>query len=155
MAVPNVNRPASRGEVRLDPADPLGAPVVAPRLLESPDDVRRMIAACRRIREVFAAPAFAAIVEGEIFPGPDVQTDAHWEEVLRQRVGPIYHVVGTCRMGADANAVVDAQLRVRGVRRLRVVDASVMPTITSGNTNAPTLMIAAKAADLILATPGA
>lgn len=150
MAVPNVNRPESRGEVRLSLADPLGAPVVAPRLLESPNDIRRMIAACRRIREIFATPAFAGIADSELFPGSAVQTDAQWEEVLRRRVSPIFHVVGTCRMGSDAGAVVDSRLRVRGVRQLRVVDSSVMPTITSGNTNAPTLMIAARTADLIL-----
>lgn len=150
MAVPNVNRPESRGEVRLAPADPLGPPLIFPRLLESADDVRRMIAACRHVRRIFAAPAFADIVDGELFPGPAVQTDAQWEDVLRRRVSPIFHVVGTCRMGADAGAVVDPELRVRGVRRLRVVDSAVMPTLTSGNTNAPTLMIAARAADLIL-----
>ena len=150
MAVPNVNRPESRGELRLNPEDPLGPPLLFPRLLESRRDVERMIAACRLIRRIFAAPAFSAVTDAELFPGPAVQSDADWERVLRERVGPVFHIAGTCKMGTDAQAVVDASLKVRGVARLRVVDSSVMPVITSGNTNAPTLMIATKAVQMIL-----
>jgi choline dehydrogenase len=150
MAVPNVNRPDSRGELRLDPRHPQGPPRLHPRLLESRRDVERMIAACRLIRRIFAAPAFSEAVAEELFPGPAVQTDEAWERVLRERVGPVFHIAGTCKMGADANAVVDASLKVHGVARLRVADSSIMPVITSGNTNAPTLMIASKAAEMIL-----
>jgi len=150
MAVPNVNRPDSRGELRLDPQRPQGPPRLYPRLLESPRDVERMIAACRLIRRIFAAPAFSDASAEELFPGPAVQSDAEWERVLRERVGPVFHIAGTCKMGSDAGAVVDASLKVHGVARLRVADSSVMPIITSGNTNAPTLMIASKAAEMIL-----
>jgi choline dehydrogenase len=150
MAVPNVNRPDSRGELRLDPEHPQGPPRLYPRLLESPRDVERMIAACRLIRRIFAAPAFSEVVAEELFPGPAVQSDGEWERVLRERVGPVFHIAGTCKMGSDPSAVVDASLKVHGVARLRVADSSVMPIITSGNTNAPTLMIASRAAEIIL-----
>jgi choline dehydrogenase len=100
---------------------------------------------------VFAAPAFADALTTESFPGPAVQTDEHWEKVLRERVGPVYHIAGTCRMGIDDGAVVTPELKVRGVEGLRVIDASIMPVITSGNTNAPTLAIASRAAQLIAA----
>ncbi len=150
MAVPNVNRPESRGEIRLAPGDPHGPPLLFPRLLQSRRDIERLIAACRLIRRIFAAPAFSDVVADELFPGSAVQSDSAWERVLRERVGPVFHIVGTCKMGSDAKAVVDASLKVHGVARLRVADSSVMPIITSGNTNAPTLMIASKAAEMIL-----
>jgi choline dehydrogenase len=151
MAVPNVNRPESRGELKLASADPAVPPRIFPQLLGARRDVERMIAACRLLRRVFAAPAFAGALTTESFPGPAVQTDEHWEKVLRERVGPVYHIAGTCRMGIDDGAVVTPELKVRGVEGLRVIDASIMPVITSGNTNAPTLAIASRAAQLIAA----
>lgn len=149
MAVPNISRPLSRGTIRLASNDPRDAPRVYPRLLENGNDVERLISACRIVREIFATGMFAGVVEEEIFPGPSVQTDAEWEATIREHLHPIYHIVGTCRMGQDDLAVVGDDLRVRGIQQLRVIDASIMPTITSGNTNAPTMMIAAKAADMI------
>jgi choline dehydrogenase len=150
MAVPNVNRPESRGAVTISGPRAEDPPRIHARLLEARGDVDRMIAACRLLRRLFAAPSFAGIVTGESFPGPAVQSDDEWERVLRDRVAPIFHVVGTCRMGRGPLAVVSPDLRVRGVEGLRIADASVMPVITSGNTNAPTLMIASRAAEMIV-----
>ncbi len=151
MAVPNVSRPKSRGVIRLSSRDPRTAPKILPRLLDHPDDVQRLISACKIIRRIFATHAFSDAATDELFPGPGVKTDEDWESFLRKHTGPVFHVVGTCKMGADDMSVVGSDLCVHNVGKLRIVDASVMPTITSGNTNAPTMMIAAKAADLIQA----
>jgi choline dehydrogenase len=150
MAVPNVNRPDSRGELRLASPRAEDAPRIHARLLEARSDVDRMIAACRLIRRIFSAPSFADVVTGESFPGAAVQSDEHWERVLRERVAPIFHIAGTCKMGRDSMAVVAPDLRVHGFEGLRVADSSIMPVITSGNTNSPTLMIASRAAEMIL-----
>ena len=150
MAVPNVNRPLSRGSLRLASADPFAAPIIEPRLLEHEQDLRLLIAGCRLVRRIFAAPAFADLGVRESFPGADVETDDEWAAILRAHAGPVYHLAGTCRMGIDAAAVVDPQLRVRGVAGLRVIDASIMPTITSGNTNATAMAIGARGAALVL-----
>lgn len=150
LCVVNVNQPESRGEVRLASNDPDAAPRIMARLLDSADDMTRLIAGCRITRNIMAAPSLAKYSREELFPGPEVETEAQWEEIVRAAAGPCYHIVGTCKMGSDANAVVDAELRVHGIENLRVADASIMPTITSGNTNSPTMMIAAKAADYIL-----
>jgi choline dehydrogenase len=149
MAVPNVNRPDSRGELRIASPRAEDAPRIQPRLLDARSDVDRMIAACRLIRRIFSAPSFADVITGESFPGAAVQSDDQWERVLRERVAPIFHIAGTCKMGRDALAVVAPDLRVHGFEGLRVADSSVMPVITSGNTNAPTLMIASRAAEMI------
>jgi choline dehydrogenase len=101
------------------------------------------------VDRIFHQPAFQSIITAERQPSPVPKTDAEWVSYARAKLLLAYHPVGTCKMGADENAVVDSQLRVSGVGGLRVVDASVMPTITSGNTNAPTIMIAEKAADII------
>lgn len=149
MAVPNVSRPRSRGTVCLGSNDPLQPPLIYPRLLDDKEDIERLIAACKIVRRVFSTETFSGVAESEIFPGPDVQTDKEWEDVLRKHVGPVFHIAGTCKMGSDEMSVVGSDLRVHGVKKLRVIDASIMPVITSGNTNAPTMMIAAKGADLI------
>lgn len=150
LCVVNVSNPESRGRISLAGADPSLAPKIEARLLDAPDDVKRLIDGCRIVRKIMSAPALGAHSLDETFPGEDVQTDQQWAELLRDAVGPVYHVVGTCKMGNDDSAVVDQQLRVHGISNLRVADASIMPTITSGNTNAPTMMIAAKAANDIL-----
>ncbi|MBY6083380.1 GMC family oxidoreductase [Ruegeria arenilitoris] len=144
-------RPESRGTVSLHSADPFAAPAIDPAYLSDPRDLDTMIKGARMTREILEAPALAQYRHKEMFGTDTAQTDADWERHIRARADTIYHPVGTCKMGVDDMAVVDPQLRVRGLQGLRVVDASVMPTLVSGNTNAPTIMIAEKAADMILA----
>ena len=148
-----VMTPASRGTVRLGGPDPNAKPLVDPRYFSDPDgsDLRRSVWAFRLGQRIADADAFAAINEGPYEPERVLESDAEIEPFLRAHSETLYHPVGTCRMGTDAGAVVDPELRVRGLRGLRVVDASVMPTVTRGNTNAPTIMIAERAADLVLA----
>ncbi len=142
-------RPESRGEVRLASADPFAPPEIDPQYLTAEIDVRTMRDAVKICRDLASRPAFDRFRGEELAPGPDVSTDSAIDAWVRRTGETIYHPVGTCRMGADDRAVVDAELRVRGVEGLRVADASVMPTLIGGNTNAPTIMIAEKAADLI------
>nr|WP_170539510.1 choline dehydrogenase [Ruegeria arenilitoris] len=144
-------RPESRGTVSLHSADPFAAPAIDPAYLSDPRDLDTMIEGARMTRKILEAPALAKYRHREMFGTDTAQTDADWERHIRARADTIYHPVGTCKMGVDDMAVVDPQLRVRGLQGLRVVDASVMPTLVSGNTNAPTIMIAEKAADMILA----
>ncbi|WP_170596608.1 GMC family oxidoreductase [Ruegeria arenilitoris] len=144
-------RPESRGTVSLHSADPFAAPAIDPAFLSDPRDLDTMIKGARMTREILEAPALAKYRHKEMFGTDTARTDADWEGHIRARADTIYHPVGTCKMGVDDMAVVDPQLRVRGLQGLRVVDASVMPTLVSGNTNAPTIMIAEKAADMILA----
>jgi choline dehydrogenase-like flavoprotein len=142
-------RPESRGSVRLASPDPRAHPVIAPNYLSAERDRRVAVAAIRLTRRIMAQPALAPHRPQEFKPGPEAQSD---EELVRAAgdIGTtIFHPVGTVRMGADEAAPLDARLRFRGIGGLRVVDASVMPTITSGNTNSPTIMIAEKAADMI------
>ena len=146
-------RPTSRGNVHLTSPDARVAPSIAPHYLSTEADLRVAADAIRLTRRIVGAPAFARYEPREYLPGPSFQSD---EELMRAagEIGTtIFHPVGTCRMGRadDPDAVVDAQLRVRGVQNLRVVDASVMPAITSGNTNSPTIMIAERASDMIRA----
>lgn len=150
-AVVCVAQPESRGRLCIRSRNPDDAPLIQPNYLTAPNDVRALVAGVRRIREIFAAPALAGCIERETWPGPQADSDEAILEALRQTGTTGYHAVGTCRMGTDDGAVVDPQLRVVGVEGLRVVDASIMPMITTGNTNAPTMMIAEKGADMILA----
>jgi choline dehydrogenase len=144
-----VLHPRGRGAVRLRSADPAASPVIDHRLFAEPEDVRAMGAACRAVRAIFDATALKEVVTGELLPGDAVQSSADWDRFVRRFGFRGEHGVGTCRMGRDEDAVVDPQLRVVGVEGLRVVDASVMPAVPSGNTNAPTIMIAERGADFI------
>ena len=141
--------PRSRGWLRLRSADPADKPRVLTNSLADPEDVSALVAGARLAREIASSEALSAVIGRQVFPDEGARTDEDLEEDLRRRVDLLYHPVGTCRMGTDEDAVVDPELRVRGIEGLRVVDASVMPTITSGNTNAPTIAIAEKGADLI------
>jgi choline dehydrogenase-like flavoprotein len=145
-------RPTSRGSVGLASPDPLAAPRIDPNFLGERDDVERMIAGFKAMRRIMAQPALAELGAREWAASALAQSDEQIEQFLRARVDTIYHPVGTCRMGPDArHDVVDAELRVHGVAGLRVVDASIMPRVVSGNTNAPVIMIAEKAVDMIRA----
>jgi choline dehydrogenase len=139
-------RPTSRGTVSLASADPAAAPLMRANYMSTEYDRRMMIECAKQGRQIFSQPAFAPYVDGEIYPGKECQSDAELLEIVRQRAETIYHPVGTCKMGNDPMAVVDPQLRVHGLENLRVVDASIMPNLVSGNTNAPTIMIAEKCA---------
>ncbi|MGF9757520.1 GMC family oxidoreductase N-terminal domain-containing protein [Microvirga sp. 0TCS3.31] len=151
---PCLLRPKARGSVRLASADPAAMPQVDPQFFGDPDDLRLTIAGLRYAREVLATSPVREMVETEIFPGPEIASDQDLAAHCRKTVKTNYHPVGTCRMGRenDPHAVVTSDLAVRGVQGLRVVDASIMPTIPSGNTNAPVLAIADKAVDIILGT---
>jgi choline dehydrogenase len=143
-------RPQSRGHVTLRSADPAAPPRVTLNFFKEEADRAAIRAGVRRLREVYGTAPLADLVKGEMEPGASARTDAEIDAYARQRVEVGHHPVGTCGMGTGAQAVVDPQLRVRGLAGLRVVDASVMPMVPSGNTNAPTIMIAEKAADMIL-----
>lgn len=146
-----VLRPESRGHVRIKSADPRQAPAIQPRYLSAPKDRDVMVAGLRALRQIIAAPALSRFIVAEHDPGPACRSDDDLLDFARHKGSTVYHPTSTCRMGDDATAVVDAQLRVRGIENLRIVDASVMPTLVSGNTNAATIMIAEKGADMILA----
>ena len=148
---PTLLTPKSRGYVRLRSADPADKPRILTNSLTEPEDVAALVAGVKRAREIAASGPMSAVCGREIFPGTGVENDDDIERDLRRRVELLYHPVGTCRIGDGADAVVDPQLRVRGVQALRVADASVMPTIVRGNTNAPTIMIGERAADLVKA----
>ena len=142
-------RPFSRGEIRLADAHPLSPPAIQPGYLSHPDDMERLKRGVALLRDVFAQPAFDPFRGRELSPGGDVRRDADVEAWIRRTADTMFHPVGTCRMGADDGAVVDGELRVRGVEGLRVADASVFPSLTSSNTHAPSVMVAEKAADLV------
>jgi choline dehydrogenase len=144
-------RPTSRGHVRLKSADPAAAPAIQPNYLSTDEDKRIAAEAIRLTRRIVAAPALQRFRPEEFRPGPEAASESELVAAAGRIGTTIFHPVGTCRMGADANAVVDARLRLNGLAGLRIADASVMPSITSGNTNAPTIMIAEKAAAMILA----
>ena len=143
--------PDSRGRVDIRSADPGADPVIRPNYLTAERDRAVLVEGVKRLREIHAAVPFGAMVRAEVIPGPEARTDAEILDSIRRTAATVYHPCGTCRMGEDEAAPVDARLRVRGVEGLRVADASVMPIIPSGNINAPTLMVAEKAADVILA----
>ena len=143
-----VLRPHSRGEVRLAGSDPLADPEIDPQFLSDERDLELLVKGAKLTRRIMQTQPLAAYASGELYMRGD-ETDEELAAHIRQRADTIYHPVGTCRMGSDAMAVVDPQLRVRGLEGLRVVDASVMPRLIGGNTNAPTIMIAERAADFI------
>ena len=144
-------RPTSRGAVAIKSRDPLDAPAMRPNYLSTEVDCATVVEAVKLARRIAASTAMREFVDGEYRPGPDARSDHDLLEFVRNTGATIFHPVGTCKMGSDAMGVVDERLRVRGVGGLRVVDASIMPTLVSGNTNWPAIMIAEKAADMISA----
>jgi choline dehydrogenase len=143
-------RPESRGHIRIKSPDATVYPSIVPNYLSDSLDQEVAVAGLRWCRTIAEQPALAVYIDHEMNPGPDVKADEQILDFARMTGSTLYHPVGTCQMGSSPRAVVDTQLRVRGVLGLRVVDASVMPRLVSGNTNAPTIMIAEKAADMIL-----
>jgi choline dehydrogenase-like flavoprotein len=144
-------RPQSRGSVQLASADPMAAPLIDPNFLGEADDMRRLVRGFKIMRGILSQSALAGYGGRELAASADAKSDEQIEAFIRSRADTIYHPAGSCRMGNGALDVVDAKLQVRGVTGLRVVDASIMPRLVSGNTNAPTIMIAEKAADMIKA----
>ncbi len=144
-------RPTSRGHLEIVSNDPAAPPAIHPNALSTEHDVREMIEGARVLRRLATTPALSAVIEAEMQPGPAVHSDAEHLADIRQRSSTVFHPVSTCRMGTDSRTdVVDAGLRVHSIEGLRVIDASVFPNVTSGNTNVPTLMVAEKGADLVL-----
>ncbi|MEQ1617561.1 MAG: choline dehydrogenase [Terricaulis sp.] len=146
-------RPESRGAVTLASADPFDAPLIDPRYLAEENDRRTMRDSVRLVRDIVSQDALSPLRGPEMRPGESVRTDSEIDAWIRKNAETIYHPVGTVRMGSDANAPLDEQLRVRGVEGLRVIDASVMPSLVGGNTNAPTIMIAEKISDVLRGRP--
>jgi choline dehydrogenase len=147
--LPGVVRPHSRGSIRLASGDPFAAPLIDPNYLGDRSDVQRMVQAVKTSRDLFATTAFKGHLKGELVPGPDVRTDTEIEQFVRDRADCYHHQAGSCRIGIDDRAVVDPALKVRGVDGVRVVDASVMPAVPSGNCHTAVVAIAERAADLI------
>jgi len=148
-------RPQSRGSVQLAGPDPLAAPLIDPNFLAERDDVERLVRGFRLMRNLLAQPALADLGGRELAASAAARSDTEIEQYIRSHADTIYHPAGSCRMGPGPLDVVDAQLRVHGLQGLRVVDASIMPSLVGGNTNAPVIMIAEKAADLIRQTHAA
>jgi len=145
-------RPTSRGSIMIKSADPTAPPSIRPNAYSTQPDVDEMLAAVKFLRTLAATPSLSAVIERELTPGPDCRSDDELIADFRKRSGTVYHPVGTCRMGPDAaSSVVDPRLRVHGLSGLRVIDASIMPNIVAGNTNAAAMMIGAKGAALVLA----
>lgn len=143
-------RPESRGEVQLASADPLEEPLIDPNYLSEPADLRHSIDGFKLAREILSQSSLASITKAEHLPRPSVRSDAEIAAYVRQYGKTDFHPAGTCKMGRDAMAVVDSELKVRGIEGLRVIDASVMPTVVSGNTNAASIMIGERGADAVL-----
>ena len=150
--MPTLIYPKSRGELSLLSADPTAAPNIDPNYLDDPDDARLLLEGMKLVRQIMAHKSLSSIVTGELLPGAEHASDEQLRALLPTRIHTVYHPVGTCRMGQDERSVVDPALRVRGVEGLRVADASVMPTITGGNTNAPAMMIGERCAELMLSS---
>ena len=149
-AIPNVNRPYSRGELRLRSSSERDPPLILPRLLEDHRDIEVLSRGCEIIRNIFANSPLSGHVREELVPGPHCQTPEDWERYLRSDSITIFHPCGTCKMGNDETSVVDNRLRVHGIDGLRVIDASIMPHLVSGNINAPVIMIGERGADFVL-----
>ena len=147
----DLSRPESRGFVRLRSANPADAPSIVFNHMQSRQDMQDMIDGIRLTRTLVSQSAWDEYRREELTPGPDVTSDSEIEAFVRRRRGTSYHPSGTCRMGVDANAVVDSDGRVNGIRRLRIVDASIMPKVITGNLNAPVMMMAEKISDRIRA----
>jgi choline dehydrogenase len=147
-------RPESRGSVHSRSSDPTVAPVIRANYLDTEQDRNAIVAAVRRVRDIFQAHALDRYRGDEFRPGPSVQSDEQILDYVRAEAESVYHPVGTCKMGSDKMAVVDERLRVHGIKSLRVADASIMPRLISGNTNAPVIMIAEKCADMLLQDAG-
>jgi choline dehydrogenase len=149
--MPTLIYPKSRGEIRLTSSDPTVAPFIDPHFLEEESDRKLLLEGIKLVREIMASPRLRDLVAGELHPGPTYSSDAAMAAELPNRIHTVYHPVGTCRMGVDERAVVDPSLKVRGVEGLRVADASIMPSVTGGNTNAPSMMIGERCAELLAA----
>ncbi|MBK6575396.1 MAG: GMC family oxidoreductase N-terminal domain-containing protein [Sandaracinaceae bacterium] len=147
--MPTLIYPKSRGEVKLRTSDPEGAPIFDPHYLEHPDDMKLLVTAMRLGRQIMSSPKIRGLLGDELQPGTHAASDEALADEVRLRATTVYHPVGTCRMGWDKDTVVDPKCRVHGVTGLRVADASIMPQITGGNTNAPCIMIGEKAAAII------
>jgi choline dehydrogenase len=143
-------RPEARGTVQLKSPDPLAPPSIRFNFLKTRYDIDALTAGMRLARQITRQPALASYVAEELVPGAEIDSDAEFEAAIRRYGISNLHPVGTCRMGADEAAVCDPRLRVNGVGGLRVVDASIMPSVPAGNTNAPSIMIGEKASDMIL-----
>jgi choline dehydrogenase len=143
-------KPRARGSITLRDSAPDSMPRISYQFLADQSDVRDCLRGLHEVQRIMSQPAMAAVTGGQLLPEADCRTDADWEDYVRRTVTPSYHPVGTCKMGVDDLAVVDPELRVHGIRNLRVADASIMPQITTGNTNAPSMMIGERAAELIL-----
>jgi choline dehydrogenase len=143
-------RPESRGEVTLASSNPMDEPLIDPNYLSAPEDLRHSIDGFRLAREILSQSSLASITKTEYLPGANVRTDAEIAAYIREYGKTDFHPAGTCKMGQDAMAVVDADLKVKGIDGLRVIDASVMPTVVSGNTNAASIMIGERGSDAVL-----
>ncbi len=146
-----VQRPESTGSVHIESRDPFAPPAIRFNFLVTEKDRRTAVAAVRRAREIVARPPLADAIAEEIQPGPHVQSDEDILEFIRATGTTTFHIVGTCKMGNDDMSVVDERLRVHGIRNLRIADASIMPTIVSGNTSIPCMMIGERCAEMVLA----
>jgi choline dehydrogenase len=146
-------RPRSRGQVTLKSANPADKPLMTFNYLQDPQDLRELVNGVKKARELISQPSFDELRGIEMIPGPEVKSDSDIEKWVREAAETDYHPSCTCAMGQSEMSVVDDQMKVHGIEKLRVVDASVMPQIVSGNLNAPTQMIAARAADMILGNP--
>jgi choline dehydrogenase len=144
-------RPSSVGSITLQSADPFAAPVIQPNYLSTEHDRDELIGALSFLRRLSTTPAFTSVIDNELLPGKDVVSQNDYAEYIRNTAWTVFHPCGSCRMGESIEtSVVDPRLRVHGVKGLRVVDASIFPNITSGNINAPTIMVGERAANLIL-----
>jgi len=147
--LPSLIQPKSRGYVSLQSKNPNEAPIIQPNYLEHPDDLKTLVKGYHKVKSIIESKAFKSFTDGVNFP-EKIESEADIESHIKKVVESIYHPVGTCKMGTDTMSVVDAELRVHGIKNLRVADASIMPQIISGNTNAPTIMIAERAAEFII-----